>query len=94
MKLRRMKSLILKRSLKIGGHNTSVSLEAEFWTALKQIAAIQEISIDKLVSKIDEERQHANLSSAIRSFVLEYYRKRAAVGSAADQQPKHPPARR
>jgi predicted DNA-binding ribbon-helix-helix protein len=93
MTLRRTKSLILKRSLKIVGHNTSVSLEDEFWTALKQIAAYQEISIEKLVSKIDEERQHTNLSSAIRLFVLDYYYKRAAVRSAADQQPKAPARR-
>jgi predicted DNA-binding ribbon-helix-helix protein len=84
-----MKSPILKRSMKIDDHKTSVSLEDEFWTAPKQIAAEQNISVVKLVVKIDGERQHTNLSSALRLFVLDYYCQRAA----ADQQPEHPPAR-
>jgi predicted DNA-binding ribbon-helix-helix protein len=85
-----MKSSIVKRSVSIDGHKTSVALEDEFWNELKQIAAAQNTSAGKLVLKIEKEREHANLSSAIRLFVLDYYCKRAA----ADQQPKHPPARR
>ena len=89
-----MKSSIVKRSVSIDGHKTSVALEDEFWNELKQIAAAQNTSVGKLVLKIEKKREHANLSSAIRQFVLDYYYKRAAVRSAADRHPKHPPARR
>ena len=86
-----MKSPILKRSVRIGGRKTTVGLEDEFWNALKQIAAAQNTSIERLALKINKEREHPNFSSAIRLFVLDYYCKRAAV-SAVDHQPKHPPA--
>jgi predicted DNA-binding ribbon-helix-helix protein len=89
-----MKSPIVKRSVSIDGHKTSVALEDEFWNELKQIAAAQNTSVGKLVLTIEKKREHANLSSAIRLFVLDYYYKRAAVRPAADRHPKHPPARR
>jgi predicted DNA-binding ribbon-helix-helix protein len=89
-----MKSTIVKQSVSLDGHKTSVALEDEFWNELKQIAAAQNTSVGKLVLKIEEKREHANLSSAIRQFVLDYYYKRAAVRSAADHQPKSPRARR
>jgi predicted DNA-binding ribbon-helix-helix protein len=76
------KSPIVKRSVKIDGRKTSVGLEDAFWNALKQIAAYRKISIEKLVFKIDNEREHTNLSSAIRLFVLYYYCQQAAVRSA------------
>jgi predicted DNA-binding ribbon-helix-helix protein len=85
MTLRRpllMKSPIVKRSVRIDGRKTSVALEDAFWNALKQIAAVRRISIEKLVFKIDNEREHTNLSSAIRLFVLDYYCHQAAVRSA------------
>jgi predicted DNA-binding ribbon-helix-helix protein len=63
--------------VKIGGIHTSVSLEDAFWTALKQIAASRGVGVYELVSMIDHDRQHGNLSSATRMFVLEYYRKLA-----------------
>ena len=63
-----------KRSLAIDGHKTNVSLEAAFWDALKEIAARERISVPTLVNRIDTERQHTNLSSAIRLFVLDHYR--------------------
>ena len=97
MTLRRpmlMKSPIVKRSVKIDCRKTSVGLEDAFWNALKQIAAVRKISIEKLVFKIDNEREHTNLSSAIRLFVLDYYCQQAAVRSAVGQQPKHSPGRR
>ena len=50
----------------VAGRNTNVALEDAFWTALKEIAAINSISVTRLVSTIDDERQHANLASAIR----------------------------
>lgn len=72
-----MKSLILKRSIIIAGMKTSVSLEDEFWQALKQIAAGFDMPMAKLVHRIDTRRQNGNLSSALRLFVLEHYLSRA-----------------
>jgi predicted DNA-binding ribbon-helix-helix protein len=69
-----MKSLIVKHSVIIRGHKTSVSLEKAFWTALKDIADLRGITMTYLVSSIDADRKHANLSSAIRLFVLEHYK--------------------
>ena len=71
-----MKSLIQKRSIIIDGHKTSVSLEAPFWSDLKEIAYAQEATLSELVAKIDQTRQQANLSSAIRLYVLEHIRRR------------------
>ena len=65
-----MKSLIVKRSVIIDGHKTSVSLEDAFWSDLKEIARAQETTLSNLLAKIDETRQHGNLCSAIRLFVL------------------------
>jgi predicted DNA-binding ribbon-helix-helix protein len=62
-----------KRSIIIAGHKTSVSLENEFWEGLKEIAAARNIRLADLASKIDSERRHPNLSSAIRLFVLDFY---------------------
>jgi predicted DNA-binding ribbon-helix-helix protein len=69
-----MKSLVLKRSVVIAGHRTSVSVEDAFWKALKQIASHRNIALSDLVDSIDVERKHANLSSAIRLFVLDFCR--------------------
>ena len=69
-----MKSSIVKRSVVIDGHKTSVSLEDQFWSGLKEIAHAQEATLSKLVTQIDGARQQGNLSSAIRLFVLEHIR--------------------
>ena len=61
---------VVKRSVAIAGHRTSVSLEAPFWDALKDIAAVRGASVQALVAEIDAGRGGANLSSAIRVFVL------------------------
>jgi predicted DNA-binding ribbon-helix-helix protein len=66
-----MQSLVVKRSIIIDGHKTSVSLEDAFWRGLKDIARQQEITLSKLVGKIDAGRTEGNLSSAIRLFVLD-----------------------
>ena len=60
----------LKRSLTIAGHPTSLSLEPEFWAALKQYAERDNKSISTLVGEIDESRGARNLSSAIRVWIL------------------------
>jgi predicted DNA-binding ribbon-helix-helix protein len=71
-----MKSPVVKRSIVIAGHKTSVSLEDAFWTGLKHIAVGRHVTLSDLVGSIDGERQQGNLSSAIRLFVLEYYQTR------------------
>ena len=71
-----MKSTVIKRSIVLAGHKTSVSLEDPFWTALKEIAGGRDSTLSDLVTSIDADRQNANLSSAIRLFVLEHYRDR------------------
>ncbi len=67
-------SRILKRSLMIAGHQTSVSLETEFWDGLKALAFERKLSLAQLVAHIDAERQDTNLSSQLRLAVLAYYR--------------------
>ena len=74
-------SRVRKRSIRIGGHNTSMGLEDAFWQALGEIAVARNLSIPALVTAIDTERKHDNLSSVIRLFVLDYYR-RLAEGKA------------
>jgi predicted DNA-binding ribbon-helix-helix protein len=69
-----MKSPVVKRSIVIAGHKTSVSLEDAFWRGLKEIAGGRDMTLSDLVATIDTDRQHGNLSSAIRLFVLDYYR--------------------
>ena len=67
-----MKSSIVKRSVVVGGHKTSVSLEDAFWRQLKEIAASRRVSLRDLIARIDTDREHGNLSSAIRLFVLNH----------------------
>lgn len=69
-----MKSLIVKRSIVVRGHKTSISLEDAFWRELKEIALEQRKTVTALVSKIDSDRKHGNLSSALRLFVLDKVR--------------------
>ena len=61
---------VIKRSITIAGHRTSVSLEAPFWDALRDLAARRGVSVQALVGEIDAGRGAQNLSSAIRVFVL------------------------
>ena len=84
---RSLPSPVVKRSVTIGDHNTSVTLEDGFWRALGEIAAIQNLRVSELVSRIDKDRQNKNLSSAIRVFVLDHYRQSA---SANRQEPGPP----
>jgi len=76
-----MKSPVVKRSIVIAGHKTSVSLEDAFWKGLKEIAGHREATLSDLVASIDTDRRHGNLSSAIRLFVLDHYR-----GRVGDEQ--------
>jgi len=73
-----VKSSVLKRSIVIAGHKTSVSLEDKFWDSLKEIAGERGMTLAELVATIDGNRNHTNLSSAIRLFVLGAYRDQVA----------------
>jgi predicted DNA-binding ribbon-helix-helix protein len=65
-----MKSSVVKRSIVINGHKTSVSLEDAFWSGLKEIAQTDGLTLSSEAAVIDQGRDHGNLSSAIRLFVL------------------------
>jgi predicted DNA-binding ribbon-helix-helix protein len=71
-------SPVLKRSIMINRHKTSISLEDDFWNALQEISAAQGVRVSELVAIIDQPREHPNLSSAIRLYVLNYYRSKAS----------------
>jgi predicted DNA-binding ribbon-helix-helix protein len=68
-----MNSLVVKRLINVYHHKTSVSLEDAFWAALREIAQGRGETFSQLVGSIDANRQTANLSSAIRMYVLWYY---------------------
>ena len=74
-----MKSSVIKRSIVIDGHKTSVCLEDAFWTDLKKIAHDRQVTLSELVTKIDVAREQSNLSSAIRLFVLHHFQERMDV---------------
>jgi predicted DNA-binding ribbon-helix-helix protein len=61
---------VIKRSIFINGHKTSVSLEDEFWRGLHEVARLNNVPVTRLVEQIDQERNNINLSSAIRVFVF------------------------
>ena len=69
-----MKSPVIKRSVKIDGHKTSICLEDAFWSSLKAIAQAEGSTVAQTVTTIDKTREQANLSSGVRLFVLDYVR--------------------
>ena len=69
-----MKSPVVKRSIVIAGHKTSVSLEDDFWVGLKEIARNERMYLSDLIGNIDSDRNEGNLSSTIRLFVLAHFR--------------------
>jgi predicted DNA-binding ribbon-helix-helix protein len=72
-KRRFAESLVRKRSIKINGRSTSICLEDEYWQALKEIALVRELPVRQLVADIDDQREHFNLSSSLRLFVLKFF---------------------
>ena len=88
-----MKSIVAKRSIVIANHKTSVSLEDPFWAGLKEIAAERHTPLSQLVSDIDSERKQGNLSSALRMYVLEWYRA-ALLVAGHNHVDAHMPAQR
>jgi predicted DNA-binding ribbon-helix-helix protein len=85
---RAMKTSVAKRSLVIAGRKTSVSLEDAFWKTLKEIANARNLTLSELVATIDSERQRGNLSSAVRLFVLDFYRDQVSEYEARDKTRK------
>ena len=81
-----MKSPVVKRSIVVAGHKTSVSLEEAFWNGMKEISGERNMTLSELVGEIDGKRQQGNLSSAIRLFVLDHFKSRAAAGGG-DNKP-------
>jgi predicted DNA-binding ribbon-helix-helix protein len=79
-------SLVIKRSITLEGHKTSVTLEDEFWEALHVIAHREKTTVVSLVRQINQTRNKSNLSSAIRVFVL----KRSAMIDNQEKQQKNP----
>jgi predicted DNA-binding ribbon-helix-helix protein len=82
-----MKSPVVKRSVVVAGHKTSVSLEEAFWNGMKEISGERSMTLSELVGEIDTKRQQGNLSSAIRLFVLDYFKSRAAGSSGEPKLP-------
>jgi predicted DNA-binding ribbon-helix-helix protein len=80
-----MKSPVVKRSIVIAGHKTSVSLEDAFWDSLKEIAAARDKTLSDVVAAIDDARSQGNLSSAIRLYVLDHFRNGEAGGAKREK---------
>src|SRR3954471_17255176 len=82
-----MKSPVVKRSIVVAGIKTSVSLEEAFWNGMKEISGLRNMTLSELVGEIDGNRQQGNLSSAIRLFVLDYFKSRAMAAIQAEKVP-------
>ena len=80
-----MKSPVVKRSIVIAGHKTSVSLEDAFWDSLKEIAAARDETLSDVVAGIDGARSQGNLSSAIRLYVLDHFRNGETGGAKREK---------
>ena len=74
---------MIKRSVIRNGHKSSISLEDQFWDALREIADDKQVAISTLVATIDHSRTTSNLSSAIRVFVLDHFRRSGKLEPAA-----------
>ena len=79
-----MRAAIVKRSVVIAGHKTSISLEDAFWQGLKEIARGRNATLSDLVGEVDTHRDQGNLSSNIRLFVLSHYRGGTASADAME----------
>ena len=88
-----MKSLVRRHSIIVDGHKTSITLEEAFWTASKEIAHERGESLRHLIASINANRQFANLSSAIRLYVLWYYKDKSARQRAMFERREKLPSR-
>jgi predicted DNA-binding ribbon-helix-helix protein len=76
----KVKSPVRKRPVVVAGRKTSVSMEENFWEALKEIATARKMTRMKLITEIAKGREHQNLSSALRVYALRYYRELKPLG--------------
>jgi len=83
-----MKSTIIKRSVVINGHKASISMEDQFWAALKSIAAERNLTTSELVSMVHGNRESSNLSSALRVFVLSQYQRQQVPEDSLEKPAK------
>ena len=83
-----MSGPVKKYSLSIKRHRTSISLEEPFYEALLEVAAELDKSLPELIGEIDQQKRRSGLSSAIRVFVLDYYRQKSR--GEVDLAPTHP----
>jgi predicted DNA-binding ribbon-helix-helix protein len=93
-RLTQCRSAIVKRSVVIAGHKTSVTLEDAFWAGLKQIARSRNMTLSDIVRHIDGSRGRGNLSSSIRLFVLEDARAQCRASAEGAPAPADKPERR
>jgi predicted DNA-binding ribbon-helix-helix protein len=84
-----MKSSVVVHGITLGGHRTSVSLEQPFWIAIEEIANLKSTTVVRLVEQIDIDRDHINLSSAIRLFVLDHFTSRARAKPVVSARKKY-----
>ena len=82
-----MNTAVIKRTIMLGGRKTSISLENEFWDALRGIATSKDISLTELVEQIERDRKTINLSSAIRTYVFNNLRRDAALWGSKRKTP-------
>lgn len=80
------RSLIIKRSVAVADHKTSISLEDAFWAALKEIANLKQMTLADLVTAVDAERRQGNLSSSVRLFILDFYRSQLKQGELPNKR--------
>jgi predicted DNA-binding ribbon-helix-helix protein len=86
---KRVASVVKKRSVRVGKHLTSLTLENEFWEGLKEIAQKQQLPLNTLITDINKHRRHANLSSVLRLFVLDHYARLAAAPAKPTRRGTH-----
>ena len=77
-----LKSHLVIRNVVVRGRRTSVRLEPAMWDALQEIVSLQGRTVNQLVTEIDRHRREASLTSAIRVYIVEFYR------AAAHSRPK------
>jgi predicted DNA-binding ribbon-helix-helix protein len=70
------RSPVIKRSISINGHNTSICLEDQFYDALCDIADETNETVEAIVSRLDTRRKRANLSAHLRCFILDYFQQK------------------
>ncbi len=73
----------VKRSVRIAGHSTSVSLEDEFWQALRGIARERGVSLSSLLTEVDKQRGGRSLASACRIYVLKHFQEKAGAAGTS-----------